>query len=357
MSNQSENTKKEPTELVSNILKDLSTKKSHKFDVSLLSDENSPCVVTEWLSTGCLALDTIMGGGLPYGRITEIYGDNSTGKSLIAAQCAAIAQQDSIPVVYADTESAVSLAIMKAVGVDIDNLIYSAPDTIEDVFDLFESSIKAKAARSKDSKMLIIWDSVAATSSNLEMESEYGKASMGRHAQLISQGLRKFARQLAKEHIAVLFLNQTREKIGVMFGDNVTTFGGKAVGFYASIRIQLKMGHKIKESGKIVGIESRAQVIKNKLAPPYLCAALPIFFGHGIDDELASFYYLKDAKLLEQSGSWYRIEGIPDKFQLSTWSTVYDKNYDLIADLISNSQIIDSTDDTEDLTEDTTTDE
>ncbi|MFA5036402.1 MAG: ATPase domain-containing protein [Candidatus Izemoplasmatales bacterium] len=348
---------KETTELVGNILKDLQTKKSHKFDVSLLSDENSPCVVTDWLSTGCLALDTIMGGGLPYGRITEIYGDNSTGKSLIASQCAAVAQQDSIPVVYVDSETAVSLAIMEAVGVDTDNLIYSSPDTIEDVFDLFESAIIAKVARSKNSKMLVIWDSIAATSSRLEMDSDYGKSAMGRHAQLLSQGLRKFARQVSKENVAVLFLNQTREKIGVMFGDNVTTFGGKAVGFYASIRIQLKMGHKIKEGGKIVGIESRAQVVKNKLAPPYLCAALPIFFGHGIDDELASFYYLKDAKLLEQSGSWYRIEGIPDKFQLANWSIVYDKNYQLIAKLISESQIIDSTDDVEDIEEDKATED
>jgi recombination protein RecA len=348
---------KDTDELVGNILKDLQTKKNHKFDVSLLSDENSPCVVTDWLSTGCLALDTIMGGGLPYGRITEIYGDNSTGKSLIASQCAAVAQQDGIPVVYADTEAAVSLAIMKAVGVDTENLIYSSPDTIEDVFDLFESSIKAKAARSKDSKMLIIWDSVAATSSDLEMASEYGKAFMGRHAQLISQGLRKFARQLAKEHVTVLFLNQTREKIGVMFGDNVATFGGKAVGFYASIRIQLKMGRKIKEGGKIVGIESRAQVVKNKLAPPYLCAALPIYFGHGIDDDLASFYYLKETKLIKSSGAWYSIEGIADKFQLNTWSNVYDKNYDLIAKLISESQIIDSTDDVEDIEEDKATED
>jgi recombination protein RecA len=330
--------------LIDDIMKGLKTR--GKFDVSLLSDENSPCVVSDWLSTGCLALDTIMGGGLPYGRITEIYGDNSTGKSLIAAQLAAIAQQDGIPVVYVDTESAVSLAIMEAVGVDTKKLIYSAPDTIEEVFDLFDTAITSKSSKSSAAtKMLIIWDSVAATSTDMEMASAYGKASMGRHAQLISQAMRKFARRLAKEHVAALFLNQTREKIGVMFGDNVTTFGGKAVGFYASIRIQLKMGAKIKEGGHIAGIESRAQVVKNKLAQPYLCAALPIYFGHGIDDALASFYYLKDAKILEPSGSWYRIEGIEDKFQKSTWEDVYDKNYDLIANLISKIQIIDDTSD------------
>lgn len=341
--------KKNNSELLEDIMKDLTTKKSHKFDVSLLSDEDSPCVVSEWLSTGCLALDTIMGGGLPFGRITEIYGDNSTGKSLIAAQLAAIAQQDGITVVYADTESAVSIKIMEAVGVDIKNLIYSAPDTIEEVFDLFQGAIESKATRAKDSKMLLIWDSVAATSSTAEMDADYGKASMGRHAALISQAMRKFTRLLAKEHVAALFLNQTREKIGVMFGDNITTFGGKAIGFHASVRIQLKIGAKIKEGGKIVGIESRANVVKNKLAQPYLCASLPIYFGHGIDDDLASFHYLKDAGLLKSSGSWYEIEGIQDKFQGKSWSEVYDANYELIAKLISSAQIIDAAvDDEED---------
>jgi recombination protein RecA len=343
-------------ELLGNIMKDLKTKKSHKFDVSLLSDDNSPCVVSEWLSTGCLALDTIMGGGLPYGRITEIFGDNSTGKSLIAAQLAAVAQQDGVIVVYADTESAVSIKIMEAVGVDIKNLIYSAPDTIEEIFDLFQSSIESKAARSRETKMLIIWDSVAATSSDAEMIAEYGKASMGRHAALISQAMRKFTRTLSKEHVAALFLNQTREKIGVMFGDNVTTFGGKAIGFHSSIRIQLKMGQKIKEGGKIVGIESRANCVKNKLAHPYLCAALPIYFGHGIDDDLASFYYLKEAKILKGSGSWYEIEGIKDRFQKVGWADVYDKNYEKIAELISNAQIIDASVD-EDAEDDTVKDE
>jgi recombination protein RecA len=339
----SDEKKKNPE--LDNIMKSL--KKNKKFDVSLLSDEDSPCIVSDWLSTGCLALDTIMGGGLPFGRMTEIFGDNSTGKSLIADQCAAIAQGEGITVVLADTESAVSLEMMKAVGVNVDELIYSAPDTIEEVFELFQNAVEAKALASKDSKMLLIWDSVAATSSDLEMISEYGKASMGRHAALISQAMRKFTRIVAKENVAVLFLNQTREKVGVMFGDNVTTFGGKAIGFHASIRIQLKMGRKIKEGGKIVGIETRAQVVKNKLAVPYMCASLPIFFGHGIDDDLASFYYLKDAKLLVSSGAWYTCEGIEDKFQLKNWSEVYDKNYEAISTLISSHQIVDSTDVTE----------
>lgn len=334
--------KKEYSELLGDIIKDLTLKKNRKFDVSLLSDENSPCVVSEWLSTGCLALDTIMGGGLPYGRMTEIYGDNSTGKSLIAAQLASLAQQDGVTVVYVDTESAVSIAIMEAVGVDIKNMIYSSPDTVEEVFELFEGAIHSKSSRDPNGKMLLIWDSVAATSVNAEMEADYGKAMMGRHAALISQAMRKFIRQVAKERIAVLFLNQTREKIGVMFGDNVTTFGGKAVGFYASIRIQLRMGQKLKEANKIVGIQSRAQVVKNKLAQPYLCARLPIFFGHGIDDELASFQYLKDAGIMKRSGSWYALDGIEDKFTLKNWAEVYDKNYEKISNLISSIQIVDS---------------
>jgi len=229
------------------IYKDLVKK---KLDVSMLSNEDSPCVVSEWLSTGCLVLDRIMGGGLPVGRLVEIYGDQATGKSLIASQVAAEAQRQNHVVAYADTETAVSLEIMGAVGVDVDNLIYAAPDTIEEVFTFFESCIVSKRERYPNDLMVIIWDSVAGTSAEREMESEYGKAMMGRRATLISQAMRKMIRQISKDRVCALFLNQTRQKIGVMFGDSTTTFGGKALGFFSSVRIQLKLADVIRIPGK-----------------------------------------------------------------------------------------------------------
>ena len=324
-------------------------KKKFGFDVTTLDDESSPCVVGEWMSTGCVALDSILGGGLPVGRVVEIYGDNSTGKSLIAAQVAALAQESGDIVAYADTESAVSKTIMEAVGIDFSNMIYLTPDTVEEVFEFFDATIDAKSSM-KDKRLLLIWDSIAATSVDTEIKQVYGKATMGKHAQVISQSMRKIIRKISKNRVCVLFLNQTREKIGVMFGDNVTTFGGKAVGFYASIRVQLKYGQKLKEEKKVVGMQARATVTKNKVAIPFKRCTLPIYFGHGIDDTLASFDYLKEAGLLERSGKYYKIKGLSDidSFTSENWEETYDKNYDVISQLIMESEIEDDTEDSDD---------
>jgi recombination protein RecA len=313
-----------------------------ELDVTLLSSPNSPCNVTEWLSTGCVALDRILGGGLPVGRITEIHGDTSTGKSLIAAQVAALAQDDGHIVMMADSESALSLPIVDAVGVDIDNLIYSVPDTVEEVFEQFEKAIEFKAKKHPDELMVLIWDSVAATSVKQEMEKDYGAAFMGRHAGVISQSMRKITRQVSKNRICLLILNQTRENIGVMFGDNETTFGGKAIPFHSSIRVRLKLGSKITigsgKKKKVIGLETNALVIKNKVAEPFHKARLPIFFGHGIDDDLASLYWLQDNDYID-AASWMRMElgGEEVKFQRRGkhgWRKVYDKYYDEIWDII-----------------------
>lgn len=320
--------------MLKDILKDIS--KTHP-DVTLLSDESSPCVVNEFLSTGTFPLDAILGGGLPVGRITEIYGDTSTGKSLLAAQVVAMAQEDGYIAVMADTESAVSLPIMAAVGVDVDKLIYMAPDTVEEVFEFFDDAIEAKEKHSPDGLLLIVWDSIAATSSMAEMANEYGKATMGQHARLISQGLRKLTRKISKRRVCALFLNQTREKIGVMYGDKVATFGGKAVGFHSSVRVQLKLGSKIKSADRrIIGMEARAVVVKNKIAPPFMSAVLPIYFGFGVDNALASFYYLKDTGVIVTAGAWstISIDGEEVRFQKKTWDAVFDEHYDAIAGMI-----------------------
>ena len=324
---------------VGEVIKALNRKRGLK--VTALSDENSPCIVHEKLSTGCLALDAILGGGLPVGRITEIYGDESSGKSLIAAQVAAVAQEDGHIVAYVDTEGAVSIEIMKEVGVDVDNLIYSVPETIdgdEGVLQFMEDTILEVNRIFPDKRLLLIWDSVAATSAQKEMESVYGKATYGRHALLISQGLRKLGPFITKRGVCALFLNQNRENIGVMFGDKVTTFGGRAIPYYSSARVMLMTGKKITNSKKqVVGITNRARVTKNKVAMPFKEADLPVFFGHGIDDSLASFEYLKENGFLERSGSWYKLfyEGRElARFQKKGWSKVFDKNYDEIATLI-----------------------
>ncbi len=308
-------------------------------DVSLLSSETSPCVVTEWLSSGCVALDRILGGGFPVGRMTEIYGDTSTGKSLIVAQVAAAAQEDGHIVMIADSESAVSLPIMDAVGVDIDNLIYSNPDTVEEVFEQFDKAIELKAKKYPDALLVIIWDSVASTSVEQEMDADYGKAFMGRHAGVISQAMRKIIRKVSSHRICMIFVNQTRKKIGVMYGDDETTFGGKAIHFHASIRLRLKLGKKIilksKKKKKVIGIETKGSVVKNKVAEPFHEATLPIYFGHGIDDALAALYWLQDNDIVNKA-SWMHIElgGEEIKFQKSGWRKIFNKHYDEIWDII-----------------------
>lgn len=308
-----------------------------ELDVALLSSEDSPCIVTEWLSSGCIALDRILGGGFPVGRVTEVYGDTSTGKSLIAAQVAALAQEDGHIVMMADSESAVSLPIMDAVGVDIDNLIYSNPDTVEEVFEQFEKAIELKVEKYPDALLVLIWDSVAATSVQFEMERDYGKSFMGKHAGVISQSMRKITRQISKNRICAIFLNQVRENIGVMFGDTETTFGGKAIPFHSSVRLRLKMGKKIvsKEKKKVLGIETTGLVVKNKVAEPFNEAKLPIYFGHGIDDALASLYWLQDNDIVNKA-NWMTIKlgGKEVKFQRPGWDNIFDKHYDEIWDII-----------------------
>lgn len=301
---------------------------------STLDDESSPCVVIAFLSTGTYVLDSIMGGGLPLGRVVEIYGDTSTGKSLLAAQACASCQEDGGVAVYIDTETAVSLPIMQAVGVDVESLVYMAPDTVEDVFKAMEIAIENKG----DEVMLIVWDSIAATSARAEMDKDTGAVGYMTHARIISQGLRKLTRLISRQQVSVLFLNQAKTNIGVLFGDKVATFGGKSIGFHSSIRIMMSGGKSyIKDSKKrVLGITAKAKVVKNKIAPPFREAELPIYFGHGVDDAEAAFLYLKKAGMLEPSGRSYTmpLKGKELKFTKKSWEVVHDQNYDIICDII-----------------------
>lgn len=315
--------------------------KRSQLKITTLGDDESPCIVHEVMSTGCLPLDAILGGGLPTGRITEIYGDQSSGKSLIAAQVAAVAQQEGHIVLYIDTESAVSIDIVKQVGVDIDNIIYALPETIdgdEGVFQLIENTIIETKNHFPEKLLLVVWDTIAATSTQKEMENKYGKATMGQHALLISQGFRKLRPYISKNRVCFLTINQTRKKIGILFGDDTATFGGKALAFYSSVRVELKTGKKIKRGKKVIGVTNRATVIKNKVAVPFGEADLPVYFGKGIDDALASFEYMRENELFgEVKGSWYSLyqDGeLLAKCQRKGWSKVFDEHYDVITNII-----------------------
>jgi len=321
---------------ISDILSDIRKK---KIDVTLLSEDTSPCTVSEWISTGCLALDRICGKGIPVGRVMEIYGDESTGKSLIAEQIASVAQQDGHIVAYADTETAVSKDMMEEVGVNIEELIYASPDTVEEVFKFFDAIIESKRERSPETVLVLIWDSIAATSSLQEMENEYGKLGYPSQAKLISQGLRKITRAIANDKVCMVLLNQIRQNIGVMYGPKETTFGGMAVKFHASIRVQLFKAGKITTANKkVIGISTKAVVVKNKLAPPFQETILPIYFGHGIDDARATLNYLKahDLMVCPKGAREYTIaiDGEDIKVKSSEWPTFYEDNYATIEKMV-----------------------
>lgn len=304
-------------------------------DVSILGENDQ---VEEWVSTGCVALDSIMGGGIPVGRVTEMFGDPSSGKSLIASQAAGMAQQEGGIAAYLDSESTVSKKMMQMLGVNIDDLIYEQPNTVEEVFATIEQLIAARAKYEPDKLLFVVWDSIAATSAQAEMDNEVGKANYGLQAKLISQSLRKITRVIAEQRVCLLFLNQIRENIGVMFGDKDTTFGGLAVGFHSSVRVKLDLCGKLKaKDGKhITGLKTRATCIKNKTDNPFQFFEFPIYFGSGVDDAEASFNFLKESGLLKTNGNTYilKTNTMEVSFMKSQWPDLYNENYDDIAQFI-----------------------
>lgn len=311
--------------------------------VDILSDTAD---IVDWIPTGSVILDYILGGGIPVGRMVEIYGDESTGKSLIAAQIASMALSNGYLVLYMDAESAVSKDIFEAVGVDTDNILYTEPDTVEQVFLLMEGAIDL--ASKQNQKLLIVWDTIAATSSDAEMKAVVGAPVMAIHARLISQGMRKIMRKISKKDIAAVFVNQIREKIGVLFGEKTDTFGGKAPKFYASIRLKLNKSSKITvgegKKKKVIGHQTRMEVTKNKVGPPFRNAEAFIYFGKGIDDPKTTLEYLKEQEYITggSGGNWaIMLDEKQVKFKASSWEDVFDKYYDEIARLISNNGVND----------------
>jgi len=263
---------------------------------------DSPMVMTETISTGSLGLDIALGiGGLPKGRIIEIYGPESSGKTTLAIHAIANAQKKGGIAAFIDAEHAFDRSYAQALGVDTDNLLISQPDDGEMALEIAENLIRSGAID------IIVIDSVAALVPRSEIEGEMGESKMGLQARLMSQALRKLTGTIGKTNCCCIFINQLREKIGVMFGNPETTTGGNALKFYASIRLDIrKSGTSIKDKdGNVVGNPIKVKVIKNKLAPPFKVASFDIMFGEGISRTGEIVDIGVECNVIQKSGSWF----------------------------------------------------
>jgi len=257
----------------------------------------------ETTSTGSLSLDMALGGGIPKGRVIEVFGPESSGKTTLTLHAIAEVQRNGGTAAFIDAEHALDPAYAKRIGVDIENLLLSQPDNGEQALEIVETLVRSNAVD------LIIVDSVAALVPRAEIEGDMGDSHMGLQARLMSQALRKLTGVISRSKVTVIFINQIRMKIGVMFGNPETTTGGNALKFYASVRIDIRRIGQIKQGDEIIGNRTRVKIVKNKIAPPFRQAEFDIMYNQGISKSGDILDLAAECDVVEKAGAWYSYKG------------------------------------------------